>query len=134
MWKKKHWVIYGRAGKNIYYSTLDDTMVYHRIFCKYVLDGLCFELNQYNAWCVVGKMRYGKVCTILWWVDDIKLSYKDANVIAGMLDKVRDKFGSIKDTSITETRGNWHNYLGMIINYSHQGEVKFTMYGYIYRK
>ena len=63
-----------------------------------------FELNPYNA-CVANKVIDGKVCTILWCIDDIKLSHEDACIVTNILDKVTERFGSMKDMPITETRG-----------------------------
>ena len=57
--------------------------------------------------------------------------HKDADIVTGMLVKIKEIFGSNKVIPITETIGKVHDYLGMIIDYSYPSEVKFTMYEYI---
>ena len=44
-----------------------------------------FELNSYD-WCCANKMINGKQCTILWNVDDLKLSHVDPNVVTQVLE------------------------------------------------
>ena len=44
-------------------------------------------------------------------------------------EKLEERFG--KESSITVTRSPVHDYLGMTIDYSAEGEVKFYMYNYI---
>lgn len=39
-----------------------------------------FTLNPYDR-CVANKMINGKQCTILWHVDDLKLSHEDPKVL-----------------------------------------------------
>jgi hypothetical protein len=39
-----------------------------------------FEINPYD-WCVANKMMNGKQCTILWHVDDLKISHVDPNAV-----------------------------------------------------
>eukprot|EP00957_Ditylum_brightwellii_P078911 5999550-Ditylum_brightwellii.AAC.2 len=39
-----------------------------------------FEINPYD-WCVANKEINGSQCTVLWPVDNLKISHKDANVV-----------------------------------------------------
>ena len=79
-------VIYGQVEQNIY-GTLDTAIVYYQIFSKYVVDVLKFELNPYDA-CVANKVINRKVCMILWWVNDIKLSHEDVGGVNKILNKI----------------------------------------------
>ena len=88
-----------------------------------------FEVNPYDS-CVMNKTINGKQCTILWHVDDLKISHVDPKVVGAVLDKINEKYG--KEAPITTTRGKQHDYLGMMIDYSTAGEVRFTMTDYIF--
>ena len=124
-------VMYGRAEQNLY-GCVDAAMNYYELFVDYMENVLGFELNPYDR-CVANKMINGKLCTVLWWVDDLKISHKDADVVSEVIDNLRRKFGMVPGFPLTETRGLVHDYLGMIISFEKAGEVKFTMYDYLRR-
>jgi hypothetical protein len=87
-----------------------------------------FVINPYDS-CVANKIINGKQCTILWHVDDLKISHVDANVVTDVINLLESEFG--KEAPLTKTRGKVHDYLGMTIDYSIPGKVKFTMVDYI---
>ena len=87
-----------------------------------------FEVNPYD-WCCMNKVTNGKQCTILWHVDDLKISHMDSDVVTSILDEINDWYGEI--SPLTITRGMIHDYLGMTIDFSNPGQVKFTMIDYI---
>lgn len=92
------------------------------------LNALQFKTNPYD-WCVANKTINGKQCTILWHVDDIKLSHVDGSVLEDIISELKKRYG--KDALLTVTRGRVHDYLGMTIDYQEDGKVKFTMIDYI---
>ena len=66
-------VVYVELQKALY-GTLDAAL----LFWKNLSGKLAewgFKWNPYN-WCVVNKMIDGKQCTILWHVDDLKISHE----------------------------------------------------------
>jgi hypothetical protein len=75
-------------------------------------------------------MIKGKQCTIIWHVDDLKKSHVDPDVIEEIIKKIGDKYGKEQDP-VTVNRGKKHDYLGMTIDFSNDGKVKFTMVDYI---
>jgi len=77
----------------------------------------------------MNKVINGKQCTVLWHVDDIKVSHKDENVVTSVLKQINEVYG--KEAPLTVTRGKVHEYLGMTIDISKKGNVKFTMIDYI---
>ncbi len=87
-----------------------------------------FVINPYD-WCVANKTIDGKQCTILWHVDDLKISHKEAKVTESILDLLNDRYG--KETPLTVTRGDIHEYLGMTIDYSTDGKVVIRMEDYV---
>ena len=48
-------------------------------------------INDYDR-CVANKIINGKQCTIIWHVDDLKISHKDKAVVHDILKKLNDKF------------------------------------------
>ena len=87
-----------------------------------------FTANPYNS-CVVNKMIKGSQRTILWQVDDLKISHIDLNVVTAIIKLLEGEFG--KDASLTITHGKVQDYLGMTINYISPGKVKISMINYI---
>ena len=77
----------------------------------------------------MNKIVNGKQLTIVWHVDDCKISHEDKDVVDDTIRKLEECFGD--ESSITVTPGKVHDYLGMTINYSTKGEVKFYMYDYV---
>jgi hypothetical protein len=74
-------------------------------------------------------MINGKQCTVLWHVDDLKISHVEA-VVTEIISKIEAVFGSV-DAPVIQTRGKVHDYLGMTIDFSKKGTVEFTMIDYI---
>ena len=68
----------------------------------------------------MNRMVNGSQLTIVWQVDDCKISH---------INKLEKKFG--KESSVTVTRGPVHDYSGMTIDYSVKGKVKFYMFDHI---
>jgi hypothetical protein len=84
-----------------------------------------FELNPYNM-CVPTKTINNKQCTIVWYVDDTKISHEDNNVISYVIEKIKTNFGKM-----TVTRGKEHVFLGMNITFHENGTVSIKMKEYI---
>ena len=75
-------------------------------------------------------MINGEQCTICWHVDDLKMSHVDGQVLEEIVMKLDEKYGT-KDAPVTVHRGKVHDYLGMTIDFTTDGKVKFTMDDYI---
>jgi hypothetical protein len=65
----------------------------------------------------------GSQCTILWHVDDLKISHADPEVVTEMIDLLEKEFG--KKAPLTKTRGKVHEYLVMTIDFSVPVKVRF---------
>jgi hypothetical protein len=87
-----------------------------------------FKINPYN-WCVANKTINGRQCTVLWHVDDIKVSHVNCKVVTNVLNLFKAEYG--KEAPLMITRGEIHEYLGMTINYSEDGKVKNSMVPYM---
>ena len=77
----------------------------------------------------MNKIINGKQCTILWDVDDLKISHVDAAVVTSIIDTLSQEFG--KHADLTVNWGDVHDYLGMILYYSKRGKIQFQMFNYI---
>ena len=74
-------------------------------------------------------MLNGKQCTILWHVDDLKISHVDAAVNTKVIELINKEFG--KEAPLTINRGKIHDYLGMTLNFTEEGKVKIKMLDYV---
>ena len=57
--------------------------IINNLFCE-TLDKMGFKINPYNQ-CVTNKEMYGKQRTIVWYVDDMKVSHMDIEVVRDIL-------------------------------------------------
>jgi hypothetical protein len=79
-----------------------------------------FALNPYDN-CVANKMIDGTQCTILWHVDDLKISHVKQEVLEDLINVLNERYGKLEP--LTMTRGHLHDYLGMTLDYSTPGQV-----------
>jgi hypothetical protein len=105
------------------YGTLRAALLFWKLLSsKLVSWG--FVINPYD-WCVANKIIDGKQCTILWHVDDMKISHVDVKTTTNIIALINGEFG--KEASLLITRGKVHDYLGMTLDYSKKGKVKIKM-------
>jgi hypothetical protein len=119
-------VIYVQLMKALY-GTLQAALLFWEDLTE-CLKEQGYELNPYDS-CVANKIVDGKQCTILWHVDDLKISHEDQEVVEGVLRFLNERYG--KEAPLVVTRGKVHDYLGMTIDYSVDGKVQITMVEYI---
>jgi hypothetical protein len=112
------------------YGTLQAALLFWENLSKFLISELGFALNPYDS-CVANKTIEGSQCTILWHVDDHKVSHASEKVIDQIIDKLEERYGQEAPLSIT--RGKVHDYLGMTIDFSVEGKVQFRMDDYIER-
>jgi hypothetical protein len=113
--------------KKALYGTLKAALLFWKMLTAQLKEW-GFEVNPYD-WCVANKMIDGKQCTILWHVDDLKISHVDADVVTDILEKMKGAFG--KEAPLTVTRGKVHEYLGMTLDFSSPDQAKILMTEYI---
>jgi hypothetical protein len=119
-------VMYVQLVKALY-GTLRAALLFWRKLSE-TLTNQGFTINPYDQ-CVANKLINGSQCTVLWHVDDLKISHVEPEVVTSVIDSLSKKFG--KDAPMTITRGKVHDYLGMKIDYSDKGKVRITMNEYI---
>ena len=67
-------VLYMRVERAIY-GCIESALMWYNMFTE-ILEKMGFELNPYDK-CVANKMVNGKQCTIVWYVDDVKVSHME---------------------------------------------------------
>jgi hypothetical protein len=116
--KKGKPVLYVKLRKAIY-DTLQAAMLFWKdLLAKLINWG--YEINPYD-WCVANKMIDGKQCTVLWHVDDLKISHSDPSVVEALIYLLNKEYGKIN--SLVSTRGKVHEYLGMTLDFSEEGKI-----------
>ena len=75
--------------------------------------------NHPCDWCVANKDIDGSQCTIVWHVNDLKISHKDSDVVDKVIASLKEEYGQVGE--ITVCRGNKHNYLSMMPDFSKDG-------------
>ena len=87
--------------------------LYSETLCKAGL-----VIDPYDK-CVANTTSNGKQCTIVWYVDDNKVSHEDPEVVTKIIDLTKTHFGDL-----TVTRGNEHRYLGMNITVHKKNSIE----------
>ncbi len=84
-----------------------------------------FVLNPYDP-CVANCIINNKQCTLVWYVDDNKISHVDSHVVTSIIEKIKERFDKM-----SVTRGNEHKFLGMDFVFPGDGTVKIKMKDYL---
>jgi hypothetical protein len=119
-------VIYMKLYK-VLYGTMQASLLFWRDLTT-TLKEWGYKLNPYDT-CVANKMVKSNQCTVLWHVDDLKISHVDKSVVDGLLGRLNEKYG--KEDPLTVTRGKIHEYLGMTIDFTITGMVSIRMDDYV---
>ena len=90
------------------YGCIESALLWYNLFSS-TLEKMGFEVNPYDR-CVANKIIVGKKFTIMWYVDDNKISHVSTRVVTMVLNRIEEHFGKL-DVS----RGNLHDLLGMHI-------------------
>ena len=111
--------------KKALYVCVKSTLLWYHLF-RDTLQDLGSTLNPYDP-CVANAQIKGSHCTIIWYVDDNKISHKDQAVVNDMIQCFKAEFGPM-----TKTQGDEHEFLGMKLHFDRQDKtVKILMQTYI---
>ena len=91
----------------------------------YLTKELGLTINPYDN-CVANKEIDGQQCTIIWHVDDLKISHKEEKVVRDIIDKLETKYGKMS-VNISDKL----TYVGMDFEYRGDGTVTVSMISYI---
>jgi hypothetical protein len=114
--------------KKALYGMMKSTLLFYR---KLVADltSIGFAINPYDP-CVANKTIDGHQMTICWHVNDLFLGHKKSGVVDRLLTWLQNRYET-PAKPLNVTRGDKHDYLGMNIDFSTPGTVKFDMIPYI---
>ena len=112
-------VLYVQLDKALY-GCVQSALLWYELYSSTLID-MGFELNPYDM-CVANSMIDGKQCTIVWYVDDNKISHVDHNVVSNIIKKIEAKFGKM-----SQTRGKEHEFIGMNMKFTDDRKVKISM-------
>jgi hypothetical protein len=73
------------------YGCVRSALLWYELFVS-TLQEMGFTLNPYDL-CVANKIINGKQCTIVWYVDDNKISHVDPNVVTDVITQIEKKLG-----------------------------------------
>lgn len=121
-------VLYAELRKALYGTLRAAMLFWEDLTAKLTAWGL--TPNRYDR-CVMNKIVNDKQLTVLWHVDDLKISHEEESVVLDMVDKLNSAYGKV--APIVATMGKKHPYLGMILDYTEEGFVKIDMQDYIRR-
>ena len=110
------------------YGTLRAARLFWQKLSKQLIDEWGLTPNKYDD-CVVNKMVNGQQMTVVWHVDDLKVSHVDAMEVDKFVQQMEETFG--QETPLTVSRGQVHDYLGMTLDFRTKGEVQINMEHYI---
>ena len=91
-------VLYLKVLRAIY-GCIESALLWYELFSS-TLQQLGFKINPYDR-CVANKIINGKQCTIVWYVDDVKVSHMDPEVVGNTIKDFEKHFGEVQNT-----RGN----------------------------
>ena len=90
--------------------------------------GVGFEINPYD-WCVANKTVDRKQTTVVWHVDNLKISQENGDTVGALINKLREQYGN--EAYLTIHRGKVHKYLGMKMDYREESKVSIDMPYYL---
>lgn len=132
----RKYVIYENGKKTLYvealkaiYGTLKSALLFYKKWVKDIKQN-GFTVNPYDP-CVANKDIDGKQFTLVWHVDDVKMSHEDPKQIDVFVDWLRDTYEDEEIGKIKVSRGKVHNYLGMVLDFSIPEKVMINMVDYV---
>lgn len=117
--KKGRKYLYVRVLQAIY-GCIESALLWYNLYSS-TLEKEGFTLNPYDK-CVANKMINGKQCTIVFYVDDNKISHVDEEVVTDVINMVKGYFGEL-----VVTRGKEHTFLGMKIKVRDDKKIEISM-------
>ena len=111
--------------KKALYGCVKSALLWYRLFHN-TLQDLCIVLNPYDP-CIANAQIKGSQCTIVWYVDNNKISHKEQAVVNDIIQPIEAKFGPM-----TKTQGDDHEFLGMQLHFDRVDKtVKILMQTYL---
>ena len=116
-------LLYVKICKALYRILRSDLLFYRNLVKD--LEEYGFEINLYNP-CAANKMMNGRQMTVVWHVNDLKVSQKSEFEITRFADYLISIYGGL-----SSSRGKVHDYLGMNLDLSDKGKLQVSMIPYL---
>jgi len=113
-------MLYVKLRKALY-GTLQAMLLFWKLLSN-TLKEWGFKINEYDQ-CMANKTINSKQCTIIWHVDDLKISHVNKNFVEDIIRLLNKKFG--KESLLTTTRVRVFEYLGMTLDYTTKVKAKY---------
>ncbi len=120
-------VLYVQLEKAVYGMMKSALLFYRKLVAD--LTSLGYKINPYDP-CVANKIINGKQMTICWHVDVLLIGHVDSSVVTTFLSWLASQYDTA-DKKLNVTRGPRNDYLGMNIDFSEPGSIRFDMIPYI---
>jgi hypothetical protein len=117
-------ILYVKLQKALYGCLRIALLFYLKLVKDLETEG--YEINPYGP-CVANKTVAGTQFIVTWHVDDLKLSHVSSDEVTKTIEWLKSIYGQ----DMRVSRGKKHDYLGMDLDYSNDGEVKITMINYL---
>ena len=75
------------------YGCIQSALLWYNMLCG-ELKHMGFKINPYDP-CVANADIDGKQCTIAWYVDDLKISHMNPEVVDQIIQHLEGKFGKM---------------------------------------
>ena len=124
--RKSDGVLFAELNKALY-GLIESSMRWYKDISGY-LKSLGYVPNPKDC-CVFNRVHEGVQCTVTLHVDDLKISSVDETMIDDLIDNLKSRYGKLQP--LTVNRGKIHEYLGMVFDYSIDGEVHISMVEYV---
>ena len=116
-------MVYDNGKKVLYlevlqaiYGCIESALRWYKLYSE-MLKREGFVINHYDK-CVANKTINGKQCTIVWYVNDDKISHEGHEVVTTVIESTKNNLGDL-----TTTRRNKHRFLGMNITINKQKSI-----------
>jgi hypothetical protein len=119
-------VLYVQLNKALYGTLQAALLFWRKLTAK--LQEWGSEINPYD-WCIANRIINNSQCTIVWHVDDLKISHVDPDVVASVIGKFSEAFG--KEAPLTVNQGSSHEYLCMNLDFSQEDKIIIRIQAYI---
>ena len=96
--------------KKALYGCIQSSLLWWKLLTTTLIEKMGFTLNPYDL-CVANKMVNGSQLTVLWYVDDLKISHVEEQVVLDTVKQLEGFFGTL-----TFTAGNEHTYVDMKVD------------------
>ena len=116
-------VLYVKVLRAIY-GCIFSALLWYNLFSS-TLQEMGFELNPYDR-CVANKVINGHQCTIIWYIDDLKISHKNQSVVMDIVKQLESKFGDLQIPT-----GPKYDFLGVNFEIMKNGTVEMEAISHI---